>query len=232
MSKWRDSFAPRVVDAVLEDVRFGLESNRARAHQRRCATMRLLGELHRAKIVTTSVVFAQLYLLISFGHDEREATVEGEEARETSSLHAIDPPSDTIRVRLVCALLETCGRLFDRGPPRKFLDRFLVFFQQLVSPKTRRWTSPKTSPTCSPSSDPTRPHETTTPAAANARASRLTRRAPREADGSTRISWTRSSRKRKRRTRWTVRRRRRQRERRRGDEDDDEKSPDRLFVEI
>jgi len=130
MSKWRDSFAPRVVDAVLEDVRFGLESNRARAHQRRCATMRLLGELHRAKIVTTSVVFAQLYLLISFGHDEREATVEGEEARETSSLHAIDPPSDTIRVRLVCALLETCGRLFDRGPPRKFLDRFLVFFQR------------------------------------------------------------------------------------------------------
>ena len=133
MSKWRDSFAPRVVDAVLEDIRFGLESNRARAHQRRCATMRLLGELHRAKIVTTSVVFAQLYLLISFGHDEREATVEGEEARETSSLHAIDPPSESIRVRLVCALLETCGRLFDRGPPRKFLDRFLVFQRYRLS---------------------------------------------------------------------------------------------------
>lgn len=133
MSKWRDSFAPRVVDAVLEDVRFGLESNRARAHQRRCATMRLLGELHRAKIVTTSVVFAQLYLLISFGHDEREATVEGEEARDgdrSTSPNAIDPPSESIRVRLVCALLETCGRLFDRGPPRKFLDRFLAFFQR------------------------------------------------------------------------------------------------------
>ena len=43
--------------------------------------MRLLGELHRARIVTTSVVFAQLYLLISFGHDEREAGVEGEDAR-------------------------------------------------------------------------------------------------------------------------------------------------------
>ena len=132
MSKWRDSFAPRVVDAVLEDVRFGLESNRAWAHQRRCATMRLLGELHRAKIVTTSVVFAQLYLLISFGHDEREAGVEGEDARDgaTSTATSIDPPADMIRVRLVCALLETCGRLFDRGPPRKFLDRFLVFFQR------------------------------------------------------------------------------------------------------
>ena len=79
MSKWRDSFAP-----TRRRRRVGGYSRpdwsriaRGKSSEAVSATMRLLGELHRAKIVTTSVVFAQLYLLISFGHDEREATVEG-----------------------------------------------------------------------------------------------------------------------------------------------------------
>ena len=212
MSKWRDSFAPRVVDAVLEDIRFGLESNRARAHQRRCATMRLLGELHRAKIVTTSVVFAQLYLLISFGHDEREATVEGEEARGRRSIDRASPNAiDPRRSRFAC---DWCARSWRRAVGSStagLLENFSIgssfFSNGTVSPKTRRWTSPKTSPTCSPSSDPNSLRtRRTTRRRRSARASRLTRRAPREADGArTRITWTRLWRKRKRRTRWTVR---------------------------
>ena len=42
----RDSIGVRLVDAVLEDVRLGLEANPLWMHQRRVAGARLLGELY------------------------------------------------------------------------------------------------------------------------------------------------------------------------------------------
>jgi hypothetical protein len=41
----------------------------------------------------------------------------------------IDAADDFFRIRLVCALLDTCGACFDKGSTRKKLDQFLVIFQ-------------------------------------------------------------------------------------------------------
>ena len=48
----------RMVDAVLEDIRFGLDTNPAWMHQRRVATMRLLGEMYNYKLVTSTTAGA------------------------------------------------------------------------------------------------------------------------------------------------------------------------------
>ena len=81
-----------------------------------------------------SMVFATLYQLISFGHDGSggDGAMEGADAGGTGDNNSggggggKDSPQDSIRVRLVCSLLETCGQYFDRGPPKRTLDRFLV----------------------------------------------------------------------------------------------------------
>ena len=41
----------------------------------------------------------------------------------------IDSVDDFFRIRLVCALLDTCGSCFDRGAQKRKLDLFLVVLQ-------------------------------------------------------------------------------------------------------
>ncbi len=43
----------------------------------------------------------------------------------------MDPIDNFFRVRLVCALLDTCGQYFDRGTTKKKLDCFLIYLQVL-----------------------------------------------------------------------------------------------------
>ena len=144
-----------------------------------------------------------------------DTTNERRPSRERRRATAIDRRLRTRsiprRSRFAC---DWCARSWRRAVGSStagLLENFSIgssfFSNGTVSPKTRRWTSPKTSPTCSPSSDPNSLRtRRTTRRRRSARASRLTRRAPREADGArTRITWTRLWRKRKRRTRWTVR---------------------------
>ena len=57
----------RVVDAVLEDIRLGLEINHPKFNQRRVSCVKFLGELYNYQLIESNVVFRVLYLLISFG---------------------------------------------------------------------------------------------------------------------------------------------------------------------
>ena len=57
----------RVVDAVLEDIRLGLEINHPKFNQRRVSCIKFLGEMYNYQLIESNVVFRVLYLLISFG---------------------------------------------------------------------------------------------------------------------------------------------------------------------
>merc|ERR1712062_405388 len=59
-------------------------------------------------------LFLILYNIISYKSDDLK----------------LDPPDDCFRIRLVCTLLDTCGKYFDRGSTKKRLDRFLLYFQK------------------------------------------------------------------------------------------------------
>ncbi len=112
-----------LVDAVLEEVRFGLEQNDYSQNQRRVAYVKYLGELYAYRLFNSQVLFDTLYLLITFGH-----YVNSNGALESR----VDPPTDYFRIRLVITLLDAVGHYFDAGSGARRLDRFLLFFQRYL----------------------------------------------------------------------------------------------------
>ncbi|KAK9806738.1 hypothetical protein WJX72_000988 [[Myrmecia] bisecta] len=123
LSRYHPSLGIAFVDALLEEVRVGLEAAEAGEYQRRVSHMRLLGEMYNYRLVDSKVVFDTLHLLLSFGHDTPEEA------------EMVDPAGNFFRVRLVCALLETCGQYFGKGSAARRLDRFLLYFQRYVLAK-------------------------------------------------------------------------------------------------
>lgn len=118
LAAWQETVAPAAVDTILEEIRLTMEDPHPRYNQRRIATVRYLGELYNYKLLDSRDVFTVLYSFITFGVTNDHANVS-----------PLDPPDNVFRIRLVCALLETCGAYFNSGSSKKRLDYFLVFFQ-------------------------------------------------------------------------------------------------------
>lgn len=55
----------RVIDAVLEDIRLGLEL--PVVNQRRISSVKFLGELYNYQLIDAALIFRVLYLFIQFG---------------------------------------------------------------------------------------------------------------------------------------------------------------------
>eukprot|EP00050_Salpingoeca_kvevrii_P021480 m.111239 g.111239 ORF g.111239 m.111239 type:complete len:1221 (-) comp9365_c0_seq4:1045-4707(-) len=116
LSLVHDDVVVRIVDGVLEDIRLNMEMNRAEFSQRRISTARFLGELYNFELVKTTVVFNTMYSFIRFGTGSQ-----------------LDPPDNYFRIKLVCAVLDTCGEFFCKGKDnRKRLEAFLTYFQRYL----------------------------------------------------------------------------------------------------
>ncbi|QIX00784.1 hypothetical protein AMS68_006301 [Peltaster fructicola] len=119
-------FAVSVLDEVLERITVGLETNEFKYNQRRIAEVKYLGELYIYRMVDSTLIFDTLFKLLNHGHQPYP---------EPGKICPIDLPDDYFRVRLVCALLETCGVYFEKGPAKKKLDFFLAYFQYYINVK-------------------------------------------------------------------------------------------------
>jgi len=119
-------FAVTVLDELLERITAGLEYNDFRYNQRRIAEVKYLGELYIYRLVDSTLVFDTLYKILNYGH---EGYV------QAGRICTLDLPDDYFRIRLVSALLETCGMYFEKGAVKKKLDFFLSFFQYYVNTK-------------------------------------------------------------------------------------------------
>lgn len=123
LSSYQDRHMVRVIDAVFEDVRAGLEIYRGSEQfaQRRVAMVKYLGEMYIHRLVEKGDVFNTLYTILSLGVNPWNQAV----------VSATDPPKSLFRLKLVCVLLDTCGEYFlTSANSRKRLEYFLVFFQQ------------------------------------------------------------------------------------------------------
>ncbi|XP_055634093.1 regulator of nonsense transcripts 2 [Toxorhynchites rutilus septentrionalis] len=118
LSSYQEKAVIKVIDAVFEDIRAGLEIHDTKLAQRRVAMAKYLGELYNYRLVESGNVLNTLYSIISLGvsfsHD-----IPSE----------VDPPGSLFRLKLVCVLLDTCGQYFTSASSRKRLDYFLIFFQ-------------------------------------------------------------------------------------------------------
>ncbi|KAI8610142.1 armadillo-type protein [Chytriomyces sp. MP71] len=129
LSRYYPAFGVAVVDACLEEVRLGLETNIFKHNQRRVSTVRFLGELYNYRMIESNIVFDTLYILLRFGYESPFP--------EPGVFSPWDAPHDFFRVRLCVVLLETCGQCFDRGYLAQKLDEFLAFLQVYLHSKPR-----------------------------------------------------------------------------------------------
>ncbi|KAG7375543.1 Regulator of nonsense transcripts upf2 [Phytophthora pseudosyringae] len=129
LSRYHDEVLVLLVDDVLEYIRYGLEINDYRDHQRSLGYVKLLGEIYNCGLVSMNVMVETLYLLINHSHDlltlpqystDKISPVQLLEMKKRFLLvpdmrydprvpSEVDAPSEVFRVRLVSAIIETCN---------------------------------------------------------------------------------------------------------------------------
>lgn len=125
LSEYHEDAVFRVLDAVLEDIKLLLEVNHVQFNQRRISMVHFLGQMYIYRLVPADLIFTQLYSFLSFGV---VYPAEGESPDTVSS--PLDPPDNLFRIRLVCALLDSCSAYFTSESTRKKLDCFILYFQR------------------------------------------------------------------------------------------------------
>lgn len=158
LQKQKPALTVGVVDALLEFIRSGMERNDGRESQRRLAEVFFLGELHNCDVVDDRLIYNVLYQTITLGHESsdfpsqpsrRVVTVPGivadfDASQDDASQHrtvngsftaAPDPPGDFFRIRLVCVLIEACGRTLVAAN-RRMLEVYWIFLERYLFCKT------------------------------------------------------------------------------------------------
>jgi len=118
LSLYQEFVGHRIIDAVLEDIRWSLEVPISKFNQRRVSMVKYLAELYNYRMVESAVVFKVLYTLITFGV-----------SFDPNAESDLDPPDHLMRLRLVYTILDTCGVFFSSGLSKKRLDYYLVYLQ-------------------------------------------------------------------------------------------------------
>ena len=125
LQKYHPEFVVTITDAMLEHIVLGLEQNDFRFNQRRVAEVKYLAELYIYRIVDSEVIFETLYQIARFGHADNFPTQD--------QYNPLDPANDYFRIRLICTVLDGCGKCFERGLAKKKLDCFLGFLEVIPS---------------------------------------------------------------------------------------------------
>lgn len=73
LKKTKPEVLTRVVDAVLEELQYAMETPSVRDQQRSIIYAKLLGALHSESLVSGSMIFEQLYNFVNFDHEIPEA---------------------------------------------------------------------------------------------------------------------------------------------------------------
>jgi len=125
--RFQSAFCVAVVDQLLEFVRTGLEENTYRDNQKRVLVVKYVAELFNARVIDSTVIFDTLYAILTFGHENGQPA----HGKETP----LDAADDFFRIRLVCAILDTCGATLDKAGQRQKVDVFMAYFQYYMQIK-------------------------------------------------------------------------------------------------
>ena len=120
------NFVILVLDHIFEQVMRGIEENDFKDAQRRVSVMKFISECFNYKVIHTDTLFSLLYKLINWD------IVQDCEDKMLKQLDSLD---DCFRIRLVCIVLDSLGRFFNKGKRALLMDRFLIFFQRYIYSK-------------------------------------------------------------------------------------------------
>jgi regulator of nonsense transcripts 2 len=68
LCRYQEEFTVWLVDALIEEIRMGLETNNFKHNQRRIAIVKYLSELYNYQLIDESLIFDTLYTILTFGH--------------------------------------------------------------------------------------------------------------------------------------------------------------------
>lgn len=106
-----------VVDGIIEEIRLGLETNYPRHNQRRMCTMKFFGELYNFQIIEAEMLLACGFNIITFAQ------------RGSSKPAFLDPPTNHVRIHLICELFKACGAYLLNDPLFPKFEGFWIMFQ-------------------------------------------------------------------------------------------------------
>ena len=149
LGRIREAVVCDLIDTAYVKVLQGLAENAHLRAQKTNALVRYLGELVLARQSVLEAKFGVdlLYLLISHGHpatlypphlfDAAAIAPLRDTKAEWDAYLRQDPPNDFFRVTLCVSLLNVIGRTHSKGPPRKGLERFMLYFQRYYLAKVK-----------------------------------------------------------------------------------------------
>lgn len=88
--------------------------------------MKFIGESYNYRVIDTQTLLTLLYKQINYDLYYK---------REDEYMKNLDSPLDSFRIRLICTVLDTLGKYFNKGDRRKMMDRFIFFFEKYIYSK-------------------------------------------------------------------------------------------------
>lgn len=123
----RMEFVCRVVDTIVEEIRFSLDQASIRVNQRCLAVAAYLGHLCRYGVVTRDLVMEILWTYLCFGYKKSPAGA----SFDFTAANELDPLGDSFRVFFVCSLLTHAFGAAEK--PFDFLAPFVRTLKQYAS---------------------------------------------------------------------------------------------------
>jgi regulator of nonsense transcripts 2 len=127
ISAFYPSFVVNLVEEVVEEVRWCLDSSQMKYNQHILACVRFLGELGGDQpLVSQNMLLMLLQFLVLYGQEEGIPLF--------NVPNALDPPDNTLRIRAICSLLE-CMSVNHDVEAKEQIDSFVLLFEYYLATK-------------------------------------------------------------------------------------------------
>eukprot|EP01117_Protostelium_nocturnum_P001120 TRINITY_DN1143_c0_g1_i1.p1 TRINITY_DN1143_c0_g1~~TRINITY_DN1143_c0_g1_i1.p1 ORF type:complete len:817 (-),score=337.06 TRINITY_DN1143_c0_g1_i1:924-3374(-) len=97
LANYHEIVTIKVVDRLLEMIRYFLELNDFKMQQRQIIQMKFLGELYNYCVIESQLIFNTLFLLLSYGQANYDSS--NESNNNNFSNNPLDPPNEYFRIR-------------------------------------------------------------------------------------------------------------------------------------
>ena len=128
IKNYRQKFFFNLINAILEEIRIGLERNDFNDNQHKLILSIIVGNFYVHKIITSDLVFYILYMIITFNPQWSIGN------KELMIDNPLDSPFDTFRIQMILKILDICGKKL-LNKKKENLDKFIEFLQMYILSK-------------------------------------------------------------------------------------------------
>ena len=129
LKNYHQKFFFNLINVILEEIRIGLERNDFNDNQHKLILSIIVGNFCVNKIMSTSLIFYVLYMIITFNPQWSMGV------KELMIDNPLDSPFDTFRIQMILKILDICGEKLILPKNKDNLNKFIEFFQMYILSK-------------------------------------------------------------------------------------------------